>query len=131
MSDLESLLIAKASASLEQAKLLLDAGHFDGAADRAYYAMFHAASAMLTRRGMRFTSHRALLSAFGKELAKTGEVDPRYHSMLISAFDLRQTADYAAETGVDTEQARDVCQAATDFVSMATARLGRQRPDKR
>jgi uncharacterized protein (UPF0332 family) len=130
LSDLESLLMAKASASLEQARLLFDAGHFDGAVDRAYYAMFHAASALLARQGLRFSSHRALLAAFGKELAKTGDVERKYHRILLSAFDLRQTADYGAQTAVDASEARDACQAAIDFLAMARTRLEGQSPDK-
>jgi uncharacterized protein (UPF0332 family) len=123
LSDLESALLTKASASLEQARLLLDAGHSDGAADRAYYAMFHAASALLARQGLSFSSHRALLSAFGKELAKSGVVERKYHRMLISAFDLRQTADYGAQATVEPAEARDAYQSAIEFLAMVRARL--------
>jgi len=63
LSTLESALLAKADAALEQADLLLKAGHPDGAADRCYYSMFHAASALLASKGLQYTSHRAVLAA--------------------------------------------------------------------
>jgi len=76
LSTLESALLAKADAALEQADLLLKAGHPDGAADRCYYAMFHAASALLASKGLQYTSHRAVLAAVGKELVQPGLLAP-------------------------------------------------------
>ena len=118
-------MLARADASLEQARILLDAGHCDGAADRAYYAMFHAASALLLRRGMTFRSHHAVHAAFGREFAKAGLVEHRYHRMLINAFDLRQEADYASQAEVDPTASRRACENAKDFVEMVRAFLSK------
>ena len=127
MSSIESVLMEKASAALDQATLLLGAGHFDGAADRAYYAMFHAVSALLRHHGMTFASHRGLHSAFGKEFAKTDRIDPKYHRMLLNAFDLRQTADYGAEADIDPATANRVCEEAADFVDMVRREMTSER----
>ena len=44
----------------------------DGAANRSYYAAFHAASALFALEGRIFTRHSALEAAIHKELVHTG-----------------------------------------------------------
>lgn len=46
-------------------------------------------------------SHRGVISAFGREFAKTNQLDPRFHRLLISAFEKRQRADYLPDAGLD------------------------------
>lgn len=116
-------LVDRAKTTLEEARLLLEAGHPVGAADRSYYAMFYAASALLAAEGIDVASHRALLAAFGKDMVKTGRVDAQYHRMLLDAFDLRQTADYDVQADVDLATAREAFCAARDFIGMAEAIL--------
>ena len=73
-SDLQAL-IAKAKDSLGAARILVKDGYFDFAASRAYYAMFYVAEAMLMRLGKSYNKHSAVISAFGREYAKTGLSD--------------------------------------------------------
>ena len=40
------------------------------------------------------SKHSAVVAAFGREYAKTGKIEPRYHQMLIEDFEWRQKADY-------------------------------------
>ncbi len=118
-------LIDRARTTLEEARVLLESEHPLGAADRCYYAMFYAATALLRTKGLEPTSHRSLLASFGKEMVKSGEVDARYHRMLLDAFDLRQTADYDVRADVDQATACEAYTAAQDFVAMAEALLER------
>ena len=67
-------LLLKARQSLSAAKLLLNNGFPDYAASRAYYAMFYIAEAFLEGEGMSFSSHAAVIGAFGREFARTGRV---------------------------------------------------------
>jgi uncharacterized protein (UPF0332 family) len=123
LRDLAPALLEKAEETLAEATVLLDAGHPPGAADRCYYTMFYAASALLAQKGVQVSSHRALLAAFGRELAKTGELDVKHHRALLNAFDLRQTADYDVGARVDAETVRGIYASARDFVRMARARV--------
>ena len=41
-----------------------------------------------------------MISAYGQEFAKTGRLDPRFHRLLIAAFEKRQQADYLPESGI-------------------------------
>ncbi|NQE36891.1 HEPN domain-containing protein [Microcoleus asticus] len=62
-------LLLKARQSLSAARLLLNNGFPDYAASRAYYAMFYIAEAFLDGEGMSFSSHAAVIGAFGREFA--------------------------------------------------------------
>jgi uncharacterized protein (UPF0332 family) len=117
--------IGAARQALAEAESLLKSGFARGAAARAYYAMFYAATALLAKEGKDFIKHRALLAAFGMELVQTGKVPAKYHRMLIDAFELRLDADYDLEAQVDLEHAHQVCEEARDFVAMAGDYLSR------
>ena len=116
-------LMDKAGQSLSAAELLMREGYTDFAASRAYYAMFYAAEALLLERGQAFSSHKAVISAFGVEFARTAQMDPALHRALIEAQNLRQTGDYETGTPVTEEEANQTLDAARDFLRAATQRL--------
>lgn len=89
-------------------ELLLSQGFFSGAVDRAYYAVFHLTQALLAFSGLEFSSHQEVISAFGREFAKTKKIDPKYHKILRRAFDSRVIADYDIEAVIDRQTAEDV-----------------------
>ena len=76
----------KARYSLAAAELLTNEGYHDIAASRAYYAMFYVAEALLFSKGLAFSSHSAVIAAYGKEFARTGLLDPQHHQHLRDAF---------------------------------------------
>jgi uncharacterized protein (UPF0332 family) len=59
--------------ALRDADLLLANGGFDGAASRAYYAAFHAVTALFALDGRIFTKHAALEAAVHRDLVKAGK----------------------------------------------------------
>ncbi len=77
------LLLDKAQQNLDAARLLMDGSYLEIAASRAYYSMFYAAEALLLDRGLKFSSHSAVIAAFGKEFAKRGLLDPMLHHYLV------------------------------------------------
>jgi uncharacterized protein (UPF0332 family) len=87
--------------------------------NRAYYAMFYAASALLARTGRGFRKHSAVQAAFGERFAKTGALDPKYHRWLIDAFDLRTVGDYDANTIVLPADAVTLIGRAEEFLAVA------------
>jgi len=74
-------LLRKAQRYLESAKLLREAADRDSAVSRAYYAAFYLAEVLLDALGLSYSSHRAVISAFGQEFAKTGRLDARFHRL--------------------------------------------------
>jgi uncharacterized protein (UPF0332 family) len=78
-------LLEKAKQSIQAAANLRRDGFLDFAASRAYYAMFYIAQALLIEQGLSYSSHSAAISAFGKEFARTGRMDTRFHRYHIDA----------------------------------------------
>ena len=82
---LESAEVAQGDAAY-----LLNGGRFLAAANRAYYAMFHAAMAALGTTGARLPKTRSgTISQFGEHFIKTGRLDQQFGRALHRASDLR------------------------------------------
>jgi uncharacterized protein (UPF0332 family) len=112
-------LLSKARDGVRAARLLAQQGYADFAASRAYYAMFYAPEALLLSRALSFSSHSAVIAAFGKEFAKPGALDPKFHRYLIDGQDLRNAGDYDVGTPVTDEQAEEVIRWADELVAAA------------
>jgi uncharacterized protein (UPF0332 family) len=112
-------LLDKADHALRSARLLPASGETDAAINRAYYALFYAASALLSSDGARFRKHAAVHAAFGERFAKTGKLDPRYHRWLLDGFDLRSVADYGADSTLTAEDAKTLLEHAEESVRVA------------
>ncbi len=127
MSDQPSLL-RKADRYLESAELLGASGDYDSAVSRAYYAAFFLAEVLLDALGQSFSSHRAVISAYGQEFAKAGRLDARFHRMLIAAFEKRQQADYLPESGLIAADVSDLVNDIRQFRAAAVAWLDEHPP---
>ena len=101
---------------IKESEHLLSGGFCNGTVGRAYYAMFHAATAALLAKDIERTSHHAIISAFGEFLAKPGFVDGKLHKHIIEAFTLRNDCDYLAPFEADESQASTTLQRAKEFV---------------
>ena len=116
-------LLQKACSSVQAAATLRREGYLDFAASRLYYAMFYATEALLVDRGLSFSSHSAVIAAFGREFAKTGILEPRFHRYLIDAQDLRNQGDYGIGVGITEDQIGDLWHWAQEFLMVAEAVL--------
>ena len=113
-------LVDKAERALTSARLLLDAGDSDGATNRAYYAMFDAASASLLWAGdgtaqEHHKTRRGLIGSFGSHLVQTGPLPAEFGRSLNRVQELRLTSDYLAEP-VPLDKAKWAVQEAEEFV---------------
>lgn len=97
MSNAQEDLLNKAVRSFDAAELLLEGGYADFAASQTYYGFFYVAEALLLSKGLQFSRHGQVVGSYGREFAKTGELDPRYHQLLIETFDFRQAATYGPD----------------------------------
>ena len=75
IQDLITTQIEKSRKKLDAGKTLLREGFIDDAISRAYYSMFHAASAVLLSEGITVESHSALKTMFGLHFIKTGRIE--------------------------------------------------------
>ena len=96
---------------------------YDIAVSRAYYAMFYCAEALLDADGLTFTSHSAVVPAFGQRFSKAGRVPPELHRYLIQAQDSRLLGDYDAESPRSKEEAAKHIGRAHEFIKLAQRML--------
>ena len=117
-------LFEKAGRFIASAIILADEGDYDSAASRLYYSMFFVAEALLASRNMTFSSHRAVISAYGQYFTKTKEMDPKFHQALLNAFNQRQLGDYAVASGLTRADIDALLSDAQEFLKAAREKLG-------
>ena len=118
MNQEQQNLLSQAQNSLEAAKLLYTNGYSGFAASRAYYAMFYVAEALLINKGLSFSKHSAVCSAFGKYFVKTGIVSSKFHQYLIKGMEVRHAGDYGKAESVTPESAKEQIAHAEEFLKM-------------
>lgn len=116
-------LLEKARENLDVARQLLADAHPDIAASRAYYAMFYVAEALLLKKGMSFSSHAAVIAAYGKHFARTKDLDPKFHQYLILAQSERNLGDYAIGHNVEPDEVEKLLVWGEQFISAANSYL--------
>lgn len=87
--------LAAARNKLSVARELLERGHEQDAASRAYYAMYHAAYALVRTKGHAPKTHRGLAVILSKEFPV--EVPPPVLAKLRMAQEAREAGDYDAQ----------------------------------
>ena len=70
--------LERASDALATARDNLAHGHWRGAVNRAYYAVFHAASAALLWLDIERARHAGVQAAFGEFLIKSGVIEAEF-----------------------------------------------------
>lgn len=123
MMSVDELLV-KANRALASAQLLYANGDYEGACNRAYYAMFDAARSSLLHKlpNSDLTSartHNILIAAFGLHIVKTGLVDVTLGRNLNRAQTLRQLADYTGEP-IPADDVRALIESADNFLQQIT-----------
>ena len=118
-------LFEKAATALNSSQLLFGSGDFDGACNRAYYAMFDAArAALLIAEGddsvLSIKTHSGLISTFSIRLVKSGKVSLELGKSFNKVEDLRLVADYKGDP-VAPEQAQWAVDQAKAFVDALRA----------
>lgn len=116
-------LIQKAEKYLRSAEVLRGIGDLDSAASRLYYAMFYCAEALLASKGLAFSSHRAVVSAFARQFVKTGLLPAEMHAWLREAFDKRQLGDYVARPSLQPAELEALQSNAVQFTARTRALL--------
>ena len=93
------------------------------AVNRAYYAFFYAATAMLLTLDITRRKHSGVLAAFRKHFVKTGIFPIQDSRAYGESFELRNVTDYEMMGQADENQAHAVLESARDFVERCQAYL--------
>jgi uncharacterized protein (UPF0332 family) len=123
--------IAKAEENFEAAKHAIEQGWYNIAGSRAYYAVFHAAIALLQRftsyrpdcqKGRVRWSHAAVQAQCSNLLVRTKILPAEHKSTLPELMGYRETADYGSDS-LSKRFAKEALKKAKDFVKMASTRI--------
>lgn len=93
----------KADLALDDAAFLTEAGRYGLAANRLYYALYYAASAILLSKGVVTKRHSGLMSQIHLHFVKTGILSPDEGALFKVMFSLRHEDDY--EDFIEVERA--------------------------
>ena len=84
----------QAGQCLKSANTLISANDYKGAANRSYYAIFHAMRSVLALQNIDFGKHSAVISHFRKEYIKTGIFVVELSDIIENLFMVRNRCDY-------------------------------------
>src|SRR5574341_205977 len=102
--------------ALDDAQANFAQGRYHTAANRAYYAVFYAANAMLATLGLQRSKHSAVKAAFHEKFIKTQQIEAAYGNDYNETMKKRDIADYDVDASVDEPFARDGVERARRFV---------------
>jgi len=108
--------MALAEQALNTAQVNLNVGDFRATVNRAYYAIFYAASAMLLTKGLERRKHSGVISAFREHFVKAGLLEMEYSNVYGETLVIREDADYAFEIPIDLDMAETALRQARRFV---------------
>ena len=108
---------------LLDAKMLLTAERYRSAANRAYYAIFHAMRAVLALDGVDMKHHSGIISEFRKRYIKTGIFDASLSGIISELSSVREGSDYNDFFIVSKAETIQQVQAAEEFLSEIQAYL--------
>lgn len=96
----------------------IDIGDYNGAVNRAYYAVFHAIKAVELLDNYDSKKHSGLIARFRQEYIKTGIIDVKYSDMIQDLSQFRNDSDYNILAVITLSDAQEQYANAKDFVSM-------------
>ena len=108
---------------LQDAKLLLAGESYRSAANRAYYAIFHAMRAVLALDGVDMKHHSGIISEFRKRYIKTGVFEVNLSGIISELSSVREGSDYNDFFIVSKSETIQQVQAAEEFLAEIQAYL--------
>jgi uncharacterized protein (UPF0332 family) len=109
--------------ALRSAQYNLDGDFYGVAINRAYYAFFYAATALLLTLDLTRSKHSGVLAAFREYFVKPGTFPVRDSQAYGEAFELRNVTDYEMLGKADEAQAHTVAENARRFVKRCESYL--------
>ena len=91
---LTQLHLDKARMCLSDGEQLLGMESVSAAANRFYYAVFHAIHALFVARGIQSKSHHGTNAQFHQHFIKTGLIEPKFGHFIAVMENMREKADY-------------------------------------
>ena len=120
-TDLMKYRLETAESDLRVARLLMQSKEYRAANNRAYYAIFHAISAVHALDGKAYKKHKDAIANFNKDYVKT-EIFPREIGRKISrAEEIRHASDYDDFYIADKKETQELTDTAEELIRMVEA----------
>ena len=92
--DLSKARFERACDCLHTARANRDINDYRAAANRSYYAIFHAMRAVLALAEVDMSKHSGVMAEFRKRYLKTEILDRKLSTIITQAFEVRNASDY-------------------------------------
>lgn len=116
--DLMKYRLETAKSDLRAAKILMEEKEYRASNNRAYYAIFHAISAIHALDGKAYKKHKDAIGNFNKDYVKT-EIFPREMGKRISrAEEIRHASDYDDFYIATKEKSQEQIETAEELIKM-------------
>ena len=112
----------KAHKTYQQAEASIPLGFWEMTANRLYYAVYYAASALLLSKGLSVQTHNGIVQMLGLHFVKTGKLSRENGTLYGRLFSLRQTGDYGDTFDLTKEDVEPLVKPAKEFIE-ATEKL--------
>ena len=103
-TTLVTLELKKAYETFEEIEILTAANKWSGAANRLYYAVFHAINALLINDGHPVNTHKGAHAMFNLHYIKTGILPVEYGKLYNQLQTMREESDYNCVYDVEPEE---------------------------
>ncbi len=92
--EISKVRLEHAKECLSEAQLLISEESYRGAANRAYYSIFHAMRSVLALDGIDMKHHSGIISEFRKRYVKTGIFENELSNLISELSMVREGSDY-------------------------------------
>jgi len=120
------LMMNKSRRALASAQRQLDAGDYDFAISRTYYAVFYALEAVLLTKDLSFSKHSGVISSFNRYFVRSGTFPKEFSALLTRLFRDRQMADYEFDLSLSEEETRNAIESSLTILKAIKTYLGSQ-----
>lgn len=124
--ELSRYRMEQARQCITSAKALVEIDDYKGAANRSYYAIFHAMRSVLALEGKDFSKHSGVSAYFRKEYIKTEIFDVELSDIISMAFEIRSNSDYDDFYVISMEEVNEQIENAIRFCDAVELYLGKK-----
>ena len=111
-----NLEIAKAFTTQEEVDLLVEKGYWNAAANRLYYSVFHAVSALLIHDGIRIKSHKGAGVMLNQHYIQTNKISPELGKLYRRLELMREESDYNCFYNTSPEELKKELEPARELI---------------
>lgn len=112
-----NLELEKAQNTFSDMEYCVQGKKWESAANRLYYALFHAMSALLISDGYNVKSHRGVMALFGEHYVKSGIFSKEDGALFSDLVIMRDNADYNCFFETDEEKLQPYLEPARQLIS--------------